>query len=165
METSSVLWKCWLKFSSILTSTGTVPFKQVWSIFSKRNFQGFNSDPGQDAQSRMDFAVLLIRITLIRIRILPFNLVRIRILSFNLMLILVLSRTLSQIWTLQCSKWPSKASTFSLWCSGSGSCFSLWCGCGSGSSFSKSVFRIHDILGWIRILLFSSLTFTMPAKN
>ncbi len=29
-------------------------------------------------------------------------------------------------------KWPSKASTFSLWC-GSGSCFPLWCG--SGSSF------------------------------
>jgi hypothetical protein len=27
------------------------------------------------------------------------------------------------------------------------------------------VLRIHDILGWIRILLFSSLTFKMPAKN
>ncbi len=30
---------------------------------------------------------------------------------------------------------------------------------------SKAVFRIHDILGWIRILLFSSLTFKMPAKK
>jgi hypothetical protein len=30
-----------------------------------------------------------------------------------------------------------------------------------------AVLRIHDILGWIRIriLLFSSLTFKMPAKN
>jgi hypothetical protein len=51
------------------------------------------------------------------------------------------------------------------------------------SVFQKSVLRIHDILGWsririrgsmpltngsgswIRILLFSSLTFKMPAKN
>jgi hypothetical protein len=49
--------------------------------------------------------------------------------------------------------------------------------------YSKAVLRIHDILGWIRIrgsmpltngfgsgswiriLLFSSLTFKMPAKN
>jgi hypothetical protein len=31
----------------------------------------------------------------------------------------------------------------------------------------KAVLRIHDILGWIRIqiLLFSYLTFKMPAKN
>jgi hypothetical protein len=29
----------------------------------------------------------------------------------------------------------------------------------------QAVLRIHDILGWIRILLFSSLTFKMPAKN
>jgi hypothetical protein len=28
-----------------------------------------------------------------------------------------------------------------------------------------AVLRIHDIFGWIRILLFSSLTFKMPAKN
>jgi hypothetical protein len=29
----------------------------------------------------------------------------------------------------------------------------------------KSVLRIHDILVWIRILLFSSLTFTNPTTN
>ncbi len=28
-----------------------------------------------------------------------------------------------------------------------------------------AVLRIHDILRWIRILLFSSMTFKMPAKN
>ncbi len=49
--------------------------------------------------------------------------------------------------------------------------------CSTGSSYTRatilcsftlclqSVFRIHDILGWIRILLFSSLTFNLPAKN
>ncbi len=31
--------------------------------------------------------------------------------------------------------------------------------------YFKSVLRIHDILVWIRILLFSSLTFKMPTKN
>ncbi len=32
-------------------------------------------------------------------------------------------------------------------------------------SLSRPVLRIHDILGWIRILLFSSLTLKMPAKK
>ncbi len=39
--------------------------------------------------------------------------------------ILVLPHTFPQIWTSSAPKWPSKASTFSLWCSRSGSCFHL----------------------------------------
>ncbi len=71
-----------------------------------------------------------------------------------------------QIWTLQCSKWLSKATTFSFRC---GSCFSLWCGswsrfpfwCGSETSLPKwcrsatlqNRHRIWIIFGsWIRII-------------
>jgi len=91
----------------------------------------------------MQIQIRVLLFTLIRIRIripLPFALMRmrfrIRFLSFNLLRIQIriLPLTVFQIWSLQCSNWPSKTSTFSLWC-GSGSCFPFWCECGSGSSF------------------------------
>jgi hypothetical protein len=57
-------------------------------------------------------AVLRIRITLMRIRILPFTLMRIRILSFNWMRIRIRIRilppTFSQTWTLHCFKMSLK---------------------------------------------------------
>jgi hypothetical protein len=64
--------------------------------------------------------------TLKRIRILHFTLMRIRILPFSLMRIRIwtLLSTFSRSGPSNDPKWPSKASTFSLWC-GSGSYFSI----------------------------------------
>ncbi len=75
-----------------------------------------------------------------RIRIFPFTLmrVRIRILPFNLMRIRTGSccSLFPRLRPTKAPKWPSKASTFSLWCgSVSKSCFPLWFWTGSRCSF------------------------------
>jgi hypothetical protein len=82
-------------------------------------------------------SVFRIRITLMLIRILLVTLMRIRILPFTLMRIRVQILLFCLIPPML-QKWPSKASTVSLWYeTGSVSCFSLWSGSGSGSGYGS----------------------------
>ncbi len=104
-----------------------------------------------------DPAVLRIRITLMRIRILPFTWMRIRILPFTLMRIRILpslwcrSESGSKIPNIGSKPWKSaQIVSYSIhtglssayWC-GSGSSLSLWCGSGSYQSIVCRSMRIR----------------------